>query len=142
MNDFGRGIYILDLSEKKEILQEKSGDRGMTFSPPADIFETGDGLHIVIEVPGVDVESLSVDVAGNRLIIAGMKEDRRIEGGAVFLCMERSYGRFRKTFEFTGAVNMLSARASYREGVLKIHVDRCEEKRGRGKKVKIEVDGD
>ncbi len=142
MNDFGRGTYILDLSEKKENLEEKSGDKGASFSPPADIFETGDLLHIVIEVPGVDLESLSVDVAGNRLVVAGMKEDKRIEGGAVFLCMERSYGQFRKTFEFTGAVDMLSARASYRDGVLKIHVDRYEEKRGKGKKVKIEVHGD
>lgn len=142
MGDFNKSIFFLDLSEKKEEVAIEKSETGQTFLPATDIFETPGGVHIMIELAGVDVNSLAVDVSGNRLIVQGSKEDRKSDKSAVFLCMERRYGQFRKIFEFMGAVNMLSTRASYRDGVLKIYVERCEEKRGKGKKVVVEIEGD
>lgn len=141
MDDFDKSIFILDHSERERKAELGERDASRTFSPSSDISETEKGVHIVIEIPGIDVNTLTVDVSGNRLTVAGLKEENRIEEGAVFLCMERHYGQFRKIFEFMGAVNLHSAKAEYRCGVLKIYLEKCEEKRGRGKKIAVDIEG-
>lgn len=140
MNDFGKSTFFLDLSGKKEEAEPLVRERSRVFSPKTDIFETAAGVHIVIELPGVDVGTLAVDVAGNRLTVQGSKRENKSGEGTIFLCMERHYGMFRKVFEFMGPVNMLDTKASYRDGILKLFVKKCEEKRGKGKKVAIEIE--
>ncbi len=115
------------------------GTRGY-FSPPTDIFETREGLHIVLEIPGVEADKVSITVSGSRIVIAGEKVVRESREAGKFLRIERSYGKFQKNFEVIGAFNTQQAEAVLKDGLLKMFIPRCEEKRGKERSVRIKVD--
>src|SRR5262249_61586063 len=51
------------------------------FTPPIDIYETGDGLVLVAELPGVSVHSLDLQVQNNKLTLLG-RESNSISSAA------------------------------------------------------------
>ena len=54
-----------------------------------------------------------------------------------FLCLERTFGKFRRTFEVTGCLNMGLVKAVLTEGVLVLCIPKCEERRGKRRRVKV-----
>ena len=71
--------------EEREILR-----RFRTDDPPV--------LHVVVELPGVDPESVQVAAAGRALVIGGTRERPKVPG-ARYQAMEIEYGAFERRME-------------------------------------------
>jgi HSP20 family protein len=91
------------------------------FRPQCDCYVTDDPptLHVVLEVPGIDPESVKVVAAGKMLAIAGTRERPRIPE-ARYESMEIEYGAFERRFDLGVAVDSDRTRATYDRGMLKI----------------------
>lgn len=100
-------------------------------SPPLDVFETDDGIEIVLDLPSVAPDAIRIAAKDNAVLIAGEKTPRRGRGDASFHLVERGYGRFARVVRLTAACDVSRARAALRGGELHVSVPKIKERRGR-----------
>ena len=93
------------------------------FRPQCDCFLTDDPplLHVVVELPGVEPESVQVAASGRLLVIAGTRERPKVPG-ARYQAMEIEYGVFERRVELGEDVDSANATATYERGMLKIRL--------------------
>lgn len=102
-----------------------------------DIFETDTEIFIEIELPGVTQDEIELSVLRDVLVIEGAKPRRHSDQGREHICMERTYGRFRRIIEIPGAGDTRSIQAHLADGVLRIRLPKIEDRRGQRRKVAI-----
>ncbi len=93
-----------------------SGD----WSPAVDIMENDDEIIIIAEVPGVSEETMDIQVAEGILTMKGEKKFPVEKQSDNYYRLERSYGRFNRSFAIPAAVDQTNVKASLKDGVLKI----------------------
>jgi HSP20 family protein len=91
------------------------------FRPAVDCFHTEDPhqLVIVVELAGVDPESIEITVAERMLTLSGQRSRPRVEG-QVYQQAEIEYGRFERRIPLEEEVSTASASALYEAGMLRI----------------------
>ncbi len=91
------------------------------FRPAVDCFHTSEPheLTVVVELPGVDPESVRVAVEERSLTIAGERPRPRVEG-QVYQQMEIEYGPFQRQIQLAEDIDVAGASASYERGLLTI----------------------
>ncbi len=112
------------------------------FVPAADVIETPETLVLRVELAGVAPEDAEVFVEGNTVVVSGEKQRDASCADASFLCLERTFGRFRRAFEMTGCLNMAQVSAVLRNGVLVVAVPKCAERRGHRRRIEIAAERD
>lgn len=105
------------------------------WAPAMDLVETDGELELSAELPGVDPKDVEVEVEGNVLTVRGQKrgtkeEEHEREGRRVRIA-ERTYGEFSRSFTLPTSVNPETIKAEFEHGVLKVHLPKREEARGR-----------
>ena len=70
-----------------------------SWEPPVDIFETGEEIRIVVALPGVAPERVSVALTGAVLVISGERVWPIQSGRAVVHRLEIPHGRFETSLE-------------------------------------------
>jgi len=90
--------------------------------PNTDVYATGSGLVIKVELAGMRSENLEITVEGNRLRISGDRPDMCRAQKASFLVMEINYGPFESVLELPPGYDLGQAKASYLNGFLRIEV--------------------
>ena len=65
------------------------------WEPPADVYETPDGLFVQVALPGVEPERIHIAVEGGTLVVAG-ERDLPQGNRVVIQRMEIPYGRFER----------------------------------------------
>jgi len=89
------------------------------------------------ELPDVDRENIDLSVLRDIIIIEGTKNRKLAGGERQHICMERSFGSFRRIIEIPGAGDTSNIKAECARGILRIHLPKIVERRGRCRKVKI-----
>jgi HSP20 family protein len=107
-----------------------SGHAGQC-SPAIDVYERETRVEIVVDVPGVDPQSLRVMAKGVTILIVGEKAARRPRAEASFHLVERDFGRFARAVRVSQACDMSQARARLADGELHIFLPKIAERRGR-----------
>lgn len=143
MSDVFRGAADLSEDARRllaEIDREVPGAADITADcrPGLDVLETGSSLEVIVDVPGVPPESLRVAVRRNTLLVVGAKHAAPPDPHARFHLAERSFGRFARAVQITGAFDAARARATVRAGQLRIVLPRIEERRGRVLAIPVE----
>ena len=93
------------------------------FRPNVDCFHTDDphALTVVVELPGVDPQSVRV-VAGERLLVIAGERKRPQLPGRVYQQMEIEYGPFQRQVRLVEDVDPEHASARFEQGVLTIEL--------------------
>jgi HSP20 family protein len=107
------------------------------FLPPADVNENAGELVIRVELPGVGGDEIAVFVQGENIEVMGVKKRDPCGSDISYLCLERTFGNFRRTFETTGCLNMGLVRAVLKDGVLVLSIPKCEERRGKRRRITV-----
>ncbi len=110
---------------------------GRPWSPAVDIFETENELVLKADVPEVDLRDIDVRVENQTLSLTGERKFPRDEAGKGYHRMERSYGRFTRSFSVPSTVDTEKVAAEYRNGVLTVKLPKKEAAKPR--QVRIEV---
>ncbi|PTL76414.1 Hsp20/alpha crystallin family protein [Vitiosangium sp. GDMCC 1.1324] len=104
--------------------------------PPADIYETAEGITLQVDLPGHDPKAIEVKVEHDTLTL---KSERKVErsdkDGARRL--ERSFGVYTRSFVLPRTVDASRVEARYENGVLTLTLPRREEARPRVVEVKV-----
>ena len=133
----GEAVVLRETSGRPAFL-DPFGDA--SFLPPADVHENARGVFIRLELPGVRKDDLAVFVEGGTIEVMGDKRRDSCGSDVSFLCLERTFGKFRRAFDLTGSLNMGLVRAVLKEGVLVLSIPKCEERRGRKRRIRVEAD--
>jgi HSP20 family protein len=107
------------------------------WAPAIDVYENREELVVVAEVPGVKEKDIQLSIVENVLTLKG----QRLAAGEVkeesYHRMERWTGSFERYIQLPVPVQADKVRASYRDGVLEIHLPKIEAVKPR--EIKIEV---
>jgi HSP20 family protein len=95
--------------------------------PAADVFQTPEGWMVKVELAGVSVEDIEIDVQGNVLTIAGTRKDRTCAAvGFSYHQMEITYSSFEKTLEFPASIEGATVEHNFENGLLIIRLWKSE----------------
>jgi HSP20 family protein len=91
------------------------------FRPNVDSYHTDDphALTVVVELPGVDPESVTVVAAERALLVQGERVRPKADG-RVYQQMEIEYGPFQRKVVLSRDVDTERATATYERGILRI----------------------
>lgn len=94
------------------------------YTPQADAASTEAHYEINLELPGVALDDIRIDIHGHELIVHGEKKIEREETGKTYFFSERAYGAFQRSFRLPPKVDPDGITARFRDGVLRIRVPR------------------
>jgi HSP20 family protein len=103
-----------------------SGDRVTGFAPLLDVRESDEEYLVMVDLPGVKSEDVSVEVQDQVLSISGTRVP--VETGEAQLA-ERPYGSFVRTLTLPKGVDEEKIVADYHDGVLELHIPKPAEQR-------------
>lgn len=106
-----------------------------SWAPDVDIAENPDSYEIHAELPGMREEDINLTLNNNVLTISGEKKREVKEEKDNFVRVERSYGKFERSFSLPNNITGDRVAANYADGVLKITLPKAEEAKSRTIKV-------
>ncbi len=104
--------------------------------PSFDVKETAEGFTIVADLPGVLEKDVEITLAGNRLTISGHREAEERKEGERWHSVERTSGRFSRSFLLPEDIEGDKVKADLKAGVLNLSLPRKPECQPRQIKVK------
>ena len=106
-----------------------------SWEPAVDIYEADDSIVVKAEVPGVERDQVGVEVKDGILTLRGERKFEREVKEENYHRIERSYGSFQRSFTLPSSVDPEKVRATLRNGVLEVTLQKKE--LARPKQVKI-----
>ena len=103
---------------------------------PMDAWRSGDVFHIEFDLPGVNTESIDLDVERNVLTVRAERGQGSDTNGTEMLAAERPRGVFSRQVILGDNLNLDAVEASYRDGVLHLTIPVAEKAKPR----KISID--
>ncbi|WP_136418465.1 MULTISPECIES: Hsp20/alpha crystallin family protein [Oxalobacteraceae] len=103
-----------------------------------DVFEDDKRLVVRIEVPGLDKNDLDIEVQGDALIVRGEKRFEREDTEGRYRVLQCAYGSFRRVVPLHAPVLADQAKASYKNGVLRVELPKMEEDKPQKWTVKVD----
>jgi HSP20 family protein len=92
------------------------------WAPPVDVYETGEGYVIIVELAGLSASDFDVQATDEQVTVRG--ERTVLAGDGRFIHVERGHGAFARTFSFPQRIEAGAVRAELREGLLTVTVPR------------------
>jgi len=118
-----------DVSDRLNRLFGRSSTRGepsrelltmADWSPSADVSETDSAYLIKAEIPGVNKEDVKVFVQDGMLTMQGERKMEKEEKGKKFHRIERSYGKFVRSFRMPDDADEATVKAEFKDGLLNV----------------------
>jgi Molecular chaperone (small heat shock protein) len=126
----------LQVQQKRELeKKEESTIPARVFLPTADIYETNDALNVVLEMPGVDKNSVDIRVEDGVLKIEGRLDFSKYQGLQP-LYTEYNVGHYSRSFRLSSKIDQNKIAAELNDGVLSLVLPKVEEAKPRTIQVK------
>jgi HSP20 family protein len=133
-NNFGD---LFDRFQKEFFSPELFKGIGEGFVPKVEVKETDNSYEVSAELPGMKEEDINITMKGDSLILEGEKKSERKEDQKGYYASEFSYGSFYRTIPLKDDVNEEDVRAEYKDGVLKVHLQKLAENKKKNRKIQI-----
>lgn len=105
--------------------------------PACDIQETAESYVVHAELPDVKKEDVKLSVQNGVLMLAGERKQEKEEKGRKFHRVERSFGRFERSFELPESIDDKKIEASYKDGVLHVILPKAPATKAASHEIKI-----
>jgi len=116
-------------TKEPQVQQTQSAEQptksGLAYRPNVDILETENELTLVMDVPGVERESLDIDFAEGMLTVQA-RVAQRYAANQRFLLREYGIGGYYRSFQVGEQIDVNGISAEYADGVLRIHLPKAE----------------
>lgn len=106
-------------------------DQRRPWVPAVDLGQSEDAYLVVVDLPGLEKKDITLTIEQNTLSISGERTFETKEDGPSFDRVERSYGKFSRSFQLPSNVDPAGVKASFKNGVLTIQVPKAEEAKSR-----------
>ena len=104
--------------------------------PALDITESANGYHILMDIPGIKAENVTIEIEDNQLKITGERA-KQTQDSVKTHHSERVVGKFSRLFQLPKDADATQVHASFELGVLAIDIHKQEESKPR--KVTINI---
>jgi HSP20 family protein len=113
--------------------------------PAAELTQTDDALHLKLEVPGMNVADLDVQVMADRVAISGeRKSETKTEANGkthlsegVSFRTEFHYGKFSRVIPLPVKIQNTNVTADYKNGILSLTLPKAEAEKNKVVKVNL-----
>lgn len=109
----------------------------ISFSPSVDLREEENKYLLDADVPGMSEDEIDVDLHDNILTLKGEKKSERETKDKDYLCVERSYGSFRRDIALDAEVDQNNIKAELKNGVLHVELPKKAGAKSTHKKIPI-----
>lgn len=122
--------------EKQELQTNERTRPGRTYVPEVDIHETQDSLRLWADMPGVDENSLEINVADNVLSIEGRVALQEYDSlNPVYT--EYNIGNYARRFTLSNEIDAEHIKARMTNGVLELELPKAE--RAKPRRIAVSV---
>jgi HSP20 family protein len=104
--------------------------------PRIDVFEEADEVVVKAELPGIEKDSLDVEITEDSVVVSGEKQKEEKLEKKDYFRMERSFGSFKRKMPLPTEIKAEKAKAVFKDGILEIRAP----KKALEKKVRVEVE--
>jgi HSP20 family molecular chaperone IbpA len=114
-------------AQKQELSTTEDAERTrecQCFIPRADIYETDDAIMVLVELPGVDENSLDITLEKNVLTINGYTEIPQMEGYQLAY-REYEIGDYTRSFRLSDEIDREGIEASMKNGELHLRLPKA-----------------
>ncbi len=118
----------LDNARRNDWFGGRTSSRGAY--PPVNVFADGDDFVLVAELPGVTKDAIDVQVKRDQIQITGTKTIAYDDEASVHR-RERQAGQFNRTLSMPAEIDVDKVRATFEDGVLRLHLPRAEHEKTR-----------
>ena len=105
---------------------DRSGQLFTGWSPALDLYESGDHLVAMVEVPGMRKEDIEISLHDGTLTISGERKQENTNGETAQRT-ERYVGTFRRSITLPRRIDAGKVSATYENGILKVSLPKAEE---------------
>jgi HSP20 family protein len=102
------------------------------------LFEDDKRVVVQLEVPGLDKQDLDIQVQDNTLVISGEKRFERESTEGRYRVLQCAYGSFQRAMPLPVPVLADQAKASYKNGVLRVELPKADIGAPRKLNIKVE----
>jgi HSP20 family protein len=120
MNDFFNDFFF-------PMAADAAVGRGWGWNPKVDIYEEADHIVLSAELPGIDKKDIEVSVKNGVLTLKGERSAGNEVKEKDYYRRERSFGRFERSFNLQGDVDIAEIKAEHKDGILKVSIPKPEE---------------
>ena len=120
----------LTTQPKQEVTNREPTRAGRTFVPNVDIYETPESLWLRADMPGVDEQSIDINVADGVLTIEGQVAVKDYEN-LTPVYTEYNVGNFSRRFTLSNAIDTGKITARIKNGVLELELPKEEKAKPR-----------
>jgi len=111
---------------------------GGDWVPAVDVEETADELVLTAELPGLSRDDVEIELENNILTVRGQRSETKTSEERRFHLWERRYGSFQRSFTLPRTVSADTISAEFENGLLRVHMPKAAEAKGR----RIEIGGE
>ena len=113
-SDFGKGFFVRPFAYPPLAAESE-------LKMKIDVKEDEKSYTVQADIPGVKKEDIQVDIDGDTVSVrAEAKQEKEEKKGEKVVYSERSYGMVSRSFSLPTEVDDKSAKAEYKDGVLKL----------------------
>ena len=125
------GPQELQVQQKREVEKKtETTTPARVFVPVTDIFETPEALTVVLEMPGVDRNSVEASVENDVLTIEGQIDFTKYEAMRP-VYTEYNVGHYARSFEISDRIDQSKISAEIKDGVVTIVLPKGEQAKPR-----------
>jgi HSP20 family protein len=129
---------LLNLQRALEARTYSDWLQGLTTSqgpfPPINVFQQDDNILAIIELPGIDKNTLQIQAKDNTIRLSGRKDASYPQGVSLHR-RERVFGAFDRTLTLPVELDADAVKAEYRDGILALYLPRSEREKPRTIKI-------
>lgn len=119
----GRWDPFSELSRvQDELSRAADGNWRRGFVPAVDIYEDKESFSLRAELPGVKADEVHIDLDRHLLTLRGERKLEREDRKEGYHRIERSYGKFTRSFALPDTVDTEHIDANFKEGVLEVRI--------------------
>jgi HSP20 family protein len=100
------------------------------YLPQIDVCERAEEIVIIAEMPGVDRQDVAIAWKDQVLTISGSKRQQPDTSNVRYMCVERSYGPFRREIAIGIPIDYRKARAELKNGLMRIYLPKIPTEKG------------
>lgn len=125
---------VLGFKKPNSITEEMEN---AVWAPLSDIYEDENKYAVKIDLPGVSKENLKISYENGSLSISGERKNEKEIKNAKFHRIERTYGKFYRSFSLPEQIKYDQIDAEFSNGQLEITIPKSEEAKPKQLEIKV-----
>jgi HSP20 family protein len=105
--------------------------------PLTDIVETKDAYSLKLDLPGVDKKDVKISFQDGELQISGERKEEKEEKDSKFHRVERSFGKYYRSFRLPDKIKDGEIKAEFKNGSLNVLIPKADEVKPKEIEIKV-----